>query len=147
MSSPAPPATAASATTTSVPAPPSSTTTRDFGHIVLDISNSVLPLEKLHPTPSNADGLGVDTELEIRSLACELLQIAGRLLRLPQVAMATSCVILHRFYYAKSMVRQPGFDVLAMAALGLACKIEECPRRTRDIINVFKHIRQVKSGK
>ena len=63
-----------------------------------------------------------------------------------QVAMATACVLFHRFFYAKSMVRIK-FDEVAMAALGLACKIEECPRRTRDIINVFKHIKQVRSGK
>ncbi len=60
--------------------------------------------------------------------------------------MATGCVLFQRYYYAKSLVRIP-FDVLAMAALGLACKIEESPRRTRDIINVFKHIRQVRAGK
>ena len=60
--------------------------------------------------------------------------------------MATACVLFHRFFYAKSMVRIK-FDEVAMAALGLACKIEECPRRTRDIINVFKHIKQVRSGR
>merc|ERR1712088_188701 len=30
---------------------------RSFGHIRLDISNSVLPLDKLSPTPSGKDGL------------------------------------------------------------------------------------------
>eukprot|EP00095_Tigriopus_kingsejongensis_P004085 maker-scaffold1193_size56161-snap-gene-0.15 protein:Tk04085 transcript:maker-scaffold1193_size56161-snap-gene-0.15-mRNA-1 annotation:"hypothetical protein LOTGIDRAFT_213318" len=60
--------------------------------------------------------------------------------------MATGCVLFHRFYYAKSLIRLP-FDVTAMACLGLACKIEECPRRTRDIMSVFHHIRQVRSGK
>ena len=59
--------------------------------------------------------------------------------------MATGCVLFHRFFFAKSLIRHP-FDVVAMAALGLACKIEESPRRTRDIINVFKHIKQVRSG-
>ena len=60
--------------------------------------------------------------------------------------MATGCVLFHRFYYAKSFVRLP-FDETAMACVGLACKIEESPRRTRDIINVFKHIKQVRSGR
>ncbi len=129
-----------------VPPPPPTSTTLNFGRILLDISNSVLPLDKLSPTPSSKDGLSAETELEVRSLACDLVQIAGKLLRLPQVAMATACVLFHRFYYAKSMVRLP-FDVVAMAALGLASKIEESPRRTRDIINVFKHIRQIRSGK
>jgi hypothetical protein len=34
-----------------------------------------------------------------------------------------------------------------MACICLACKIEESPRRIRDIINVFNHIKQVRSGK
>ena len=60
--------------------------------------------------------------------------------------MATSCVLFQRFYYAKSFVKLP-FDVSAMATLGLACKIEESPRRIRDIINVFRHIKQIRGGK
>lgn len=117
-----------------------------FGKIRLDIWNSVLPLEKLTPTPSQKDGLSEDLEIQIRSLGCELIQLAGKLLRLPQVAMATGCVLFQRFYYAKSLIRLP-FDIVAMACLTLASKIEEAPRRIRDTINVFHHIKQVRSGK
>jgi hypothetical protein len=60
--------------------------------------------------------------------------------------MATGCVLFQRFYYAKSLVRLP-FDIVAMACLTLASKIEEAPRRIRDTINVFHHIKQVRSGK
>ena len=56
-----------------------------FGHIKLDISNSVLPFEKLASTPSTNDGLSDDVEIQIRSLGCELIQLAGKLLKLPQV--------------------------------------------------------------
>merc|ERR1719245_1489108 len=134
---------AAAATPASEAAPASekdSSQKPQFGRIILDISNSVLPDDKLASTPSSKDGLPTESELQIRSLACDLVQIAGKLLKIPQVAMATACVLFHRFYYAKSMIRVK-FDEVAMAALGLACKIEECPRRTRDIINVFKHIK------
>lgn len=34
-----------------------------------------------------------------------------------------------------------------MACTNLAAKIEEDARRVRDIINVFHHIKQVRSGK
>ena len=117
-----------------------------WSHIHLDISNSVLPLDRLSPTPSAKDGLSEEVEMQIRSLGCELIQLAGKLLRLPQVAMATGCVLFQRFYYVKSLVRLP-FDVVAMSCVCLASKIEESPRRIRDIINVFNHIKQVRAGK
>ena len=56
-----------------------------YGHIKLDISNSVLPLEKLDKTPSSKDGLAEEAEIQIRNLSCELIQLAGKLLKLPQV--------------------------------------------------------------
>ena len=59
---------------------------RSFGHIRLDISNSVLPLDKLSQTPSAKDGLSDEVEMQIRSLGCELIQLAGKLLKLPQVS-------------------------------------------------------------
>jgi len=57
-----------------------------FGRIQLDIGNSVLPAAKLNPTPSSKDGLSEEAELQIRSLGCDLIQIAGKLLKLPQVS-------------------------------------------------------------
>lgn len=38
-------------------------------------------------------------------------------------------------------------EVVAMACVCLSCKIEEDPRRPRDVINVFSHIKQVRLGK
>ncbi|QQP58462.1 Uncharacterized protein FKW44_003787 [Caligus rogercresseyi] len=116
-----------------------------FGSIKLDISNSVLPLEKLSLRVSSRDGLSQELETACRNSGCEQIQLAGKLLRLPQVAMATGCVLLQRFYYAKSLVTYP-FDVVAMACVVLASKIEESPRRIRDIINVFTHIKQVRNS-
>jgi len=118
-----------------------------YGHIRLDISNSVLPLDKLNSSsPSARDGMSPETEAAIRSYSCEMIQLAGKLLKLPQVAMATGCVLFQRFYYAKSFVRI-NFEHVAMSCVVLASKIEEAPRRMRDIINVFKHIQQIRNGK
>ncbi|KAK9884355.1 hypothetical protein WA026_005305 [Henosepilachna vigintioctopunctata] len=119
---------------------------KPYGKILLSLRNLLLPDEKLSPTPSQNDGLDVETETDLRIYGCELIQTAGILLKLPQVAMATGQVLLQRFYYSKSLVRHP-VEHTAMACIGLASKIEEDPRRFRDIINVFTHIRQVNSNK
>ena len=106
----------------------------------------VLPLERLSPSPSAQDGMSNETELDLRSLGCNLIQTAGKLLRLPQVAMATACVLYQRFFYSKSFIRY-NFEHHAMGCLTLATKIEEAPRRPRDIINVFAHVKQVSFNK
>lgn len=63
-----------------------------------------------------------------------------------QVAMATAQVLFQRFYYSKSFVRQ-NFEITGMGCLYLASKIEEAPRRIRDVINVYHHIKQVNNQK
>lgn len=69
---------------------------RIYGKIVLSLENSILDLEK-KPTPSELDGLDVDTETDLRILGCELIQTAGILLRIPQVSTVLwkSCNLLN----------------------------------------------------
>lgn len=50
--------------------------------------------------------------------------------------MATGQVLFHRFYHSKSFVRQP-MEITAMGCLCCASKVEEAPRRIRDVISVF----------
>ncbi|XP_002741524.1 cyclin-L1-like [Saccoglossus kowalevskii] len=114
---------------------------KTYGKVAITLDNCILPIDKLSPTPSMIDGLDMETEIDLRILGCELIQTAGILLKLPQVAMATAQVILQRFYYSKSFVKH-SMETLAMACINLASKIEEAPRRIRDVINVFHHVRQ-----
>ena len=119
---------------------------RLFGKIILTLENCLLPENKLEETPSQHDGLDRQTEIDLRILGCELIQTAGILLKLPQVAMATGQVLFQRFYYSKSFVRH-SMETTAMSCICLASKIEEAPRRIRDVINVFFHIKQVRAQK
>lgn len=119
---------------------------KPYGKIVLTLENCLLPEAKLELTPSLADGLDRDTEVDLRILGCELIQTAGILLKLPQVAMATGQVLFQRFFYSKSFVRH-SMEATAMSCVCLASKIEEAPRRIRDVINVFHHIKQVRGQK
>uniref|UniRef100_A0A3Q1GP15 Cyclin L1a n=2 Tax=Pomacentridae TaxID=30863 RepID=A0A3Q1GP15_9TELE len=114
-----------------------------YSEVYLTIDNSLIPEERLSPTPSMLDGLDLNTETDLRILGCELIQSAGILLRLPQVAMATAQVLFQRFFYSKSFVKH-SFEIVAMACINLASKIEEAPRRIRDVINVFHHLRQIR---
>lgn len=70
-----------------------------YAEVFLTIDNSLIPDERLSPTPSMLDGLDLNTETDLRILGCELIQSAGILLRLPQV----------RLHLPKGTV---GFDVL-----------------------------------
>lgn len=131
-------------------APQQSTTVtkpqKNYGKIILTLHNCLLPEQVFKETPSQRDGLDLETETDLRILGCEMIQTAGILLKLPQVAMATGQIYLQRFYYSKSFVRYP-MEVMAMGSIYLASKVEEKPCRIRDVINVFHHIRQVRAQK
>lgn len=82
---------------------------------------------------------------QLSVFGCELIQKMGILLRLPQVAVSSAQVSFHRFYARKSMRK---FDVryTALGTLFLATKIEECPRKMRDVLAVFMHLEQKRKG-
>ncbi|XP_023686176.1 cyclin-L1 [Paramormyrops kingsleyae] len=112
-----------------------------YSGVLLTLDNCLLPDERLSRSPSAEQGLPMDVEEQLRKQGCELIQAAGILLRLPQVAMATGQILFQRFFYCKSFIRHCVENV-AMACVHLASKIEEEPRRVRDVINVFHRLKQ-----
>lgn len=66
---------------------------KQYGRVIINLENCLLPPERLLNTPSSLDGLDPETEMDLRILGCELIQTAGILLRLPQVV-----VLIHSFY-------------------------------------------------
>ncbi|KAF3454394.1 hypothetical protein FNV43_RR04841 [Rhamnella rubrinervis] len=92
--------------------------------------------EQLENSPSRKDNIDGATETTLRIYGCDLIQESGILLRLPQAVMATAQVLFHRFYCKKSFAR---FNVKKVAAscVWLASKLEECPRKARQVIIVF----------
>ncbi|KAL9262790.1 Cyclin-L1-1-like protein [Drosera capensis] len=95
--------------------------------------------EQLRDSPSRKDGVDEETETTLRVYGCDLIQECGILLKLPQAVMATGQVLFHRFYCKKSFVR---FDVKRVAAscVWLASKLEENPRKARQILIVFNRM-------
>uniref|UniRef100_H0XUF9 Cyclin L2 n=1 Tax=Otolemur garnettii TaxID=30611 RepID=H0XUF9_OTOGA len=119
---------------------------RLYSGVLITLENCLLPEDKLRFTPSMSNGLDTDTETALRVVGCELIQAAGTLLRLPQVAMATGQVLFQRFFYSKSFVTH-SMEHVSMACVHLASKIEEAPRRIRDVMNVFHRLRQLREKK
>ncbi|XP_047392218.1 cyclin-L2-like [Sciurus carolinensis] len=109
-----------------------------IGDRFITLENCLLPDDKLRFTLSMSSGL--------RVVGCELIQAAGILLRLPQVAVATGQVLSQRFFYTKSFVKH-SMEHVSMACVHLASKREEAPRRIRDVINVFHRLRHLREKK
>uniref|UniRef100_A0A914W8V1 Cyclin N-terminal domain-containing protein n=1 Tax=Plectus sambesii TaxID=2011161 RepID=A0A914W8V1_9BILA len=119
---------------------------RLYSRVDISADKWLLPIEKMSNPPSLADGLDAEAEKELRFLGCELIQSAAILLRLPQVAAATAQILYQRYFYQKSFVRN-NFEHTAMACVLMASKIEEAPRRPRDITNVFHRLKQINRNK
>ncbi|KAI0807143.1 cyclin-L1 [Fomes fomentarius] len=103
------------------------------------MSTALYPLASLaqiEKTPSREDGIPEDLELDLRAFGCKLIHEAGILLRQKQVAVATAQILFQRFWYVTSM-KQFGIGDIGMGSLYLASKLEECPIRMRDLINVY----------
>lgn len=90
-------------------------------------------------SPSVRQGIPRDVETSNRVFICHLVEQAGNMLKLPITTIVTAQIIIHRFYYRKSMKEHKVLPV-AMTALFLACKVEESPRKIRDVLNVFDRL-------
>ncbi|KAI6126271.1 cyclin-like protein [Pisolithus croceorrhizus] len=87
-------------------------------------------------TPSREDGLPQELEEDLRAFGCKLIHQAGILLNQKQVAVATAQILFQRFWFVTSL-KQFSIGDISMGALYLASKLEECPVRMRDLINVY----------
>jgi len=68
-----------------------------------------------------------------RKDVCSLLQTAGQQLNLPQLTIATGTFYFHRFFTNPDSQGFDGF-VTGVACLFLASKVEETPKKLRDVI-------------
>lgn len=58
----------------------------DYGDVIISLENCILSNDQLKETPSIKDGLEKEVEIDLRIVGCEYIQIAGILLKLPQVS-------------------------------------------------------------
>ncbi|KAF8979737.1 hypothetical protein BGZ46_005109 [Entomortierella lignicola] len=107
----------------------------------LSLQNALLTLEQLQRTPSREDGISEEQEDDLRQFGCHLIQTAGILLKLPQVAMATAQILFQRFFYQASL-RKFAIRDISIGSIFLAAKVEECPVRMTDLVNVIDHLQK-----
>jgi len=58
----------------------------EYGDVIISLENCILDENHLKNTPSIKDGLDKEVEIDLRIVGCEYIQVAGILLKLPQVS-------------------------------------------------------------
>ena len=92
---------------------------------------------ELKKTPSAEDGIPFETECRYRSESARFIIKVGLEMSLRYDTMATGVVYMHRFYMRHSFKTFSRF-VTACSCLFLAGKVEETPKKCRDIIKTAK---------
>lgn len=83
--------------------------------------------------PSIQKGMSAQEESMKRRKTCRFIEEAGRVMKLPRVAISTAMVFFHRFYAKHAFQEHDRFEV-AVAALVLAAKTEEAPKKLNTVI-------------
>ncbi|CAL1683105.1 unnamed protein product [Lasius platythorax] len=91
--------------------------------------------EQLANTPSRRHGIDGDKELSYRQQAANFIQDMGQRLVVSQLCINTAIVYMHRFYVFHSLTHFHR-NALAVAALFLAAKVEEQPRKLEHVIKI-----------
>ncbi|XP_063994204.1 cyclin-K [Diachasmimorpha longicaudata] len=93
--------------------------------------------KELRHTPSIQDGIDYETECRYRKEGARFIIDTGTKLELGYNTMATGVVYFHRFYMFHSFKQFPRY-VTACCCLFLAGKVEETPKKCKDIIKTAK---------
>lgn len=93
--------------------------------------------KELRNTPSIQDGIEYDTESRYRKEGARFIIATGTKMDLGCNTMATGVVYFHRFYMFHSFRTFPRY-VMACCCLFLAGKVEETPKKCKDIIKIAR---------
>lgn len=93
--------------------------------------------KELRNTPSAQDGIDYKTEMRYRKEGARLIIDTGSKMDLGYNTMATGVVYYHRFYMFHSFKQFPRY-VTACCCLFLAGKVEETPKKCKDIIKIAR---------
>ncbi|XP_060524311.1 cyclin-K [Cylas formicarius] len=94
---------------------------------------------ELRNTPSAADGIDYKTEMRYRKEGARFIIDTGMKMDLGYNTTATGVVYFHRFYMFHSFKQFPRY-VTACCCLFLAGKVEETPKKCKDIIKIARNL-------
>ncbi|XP_043276850.1 cyclin-K isoform X2 [Venturia canescens] len=114
----------------------------DYEHRETERKSSKMPCwyyekKELRNTPSIQDGIDYETECRYRKEGARFIIDTGTKMDLGYNTMATGVVYFHRFYMFHSFKNFPRY-VTACCCLFLAGKVEETPKKCKDIIKTAK---------
>lgn len=95
--------------------------------------------KELRNTPSAADGIDFKTEMRYRKEGARFIIDTGMKMDLGYNTTATGVVYFHRFYMFHSFKQFPRY-VTACCCLFLAGKVEETPKKCKDIIKIARNL-------
>ncbi|KAL7632153.1 UNVERIFIED_CONTAM: hypothetical protein RMT77_017527 [Armadillidium vulgare] len=95
--------------------------------------------EEINNSPSRRCGIDAEKELSYRQQGAKLIQDMGQRLQVTQLVINTAIVYMHRFYMFHPFTRFHR-NSIAPAALFLAAKVEEQPRKLEHVIKVAHYI-------
>lgn len=84
-------------------------------------------------SPSLRDGLKADQVFAIKQTAIATIIETGQRLNIDITGVYTALVFFHKFYEAKSLVRNDPF-LMSVACLYLGGKVEDTPKSVRDVL-------------
>lgn len=90
-------------------------------------------------TPSIKDGIDFETERRYRKEGARFIMQIGTKMGLGHNTLATGIVYFHRFYMFHSFKTFPRY-VTACCCLFLAGKVEETPKKCKDIIKIAQSL-------
>eukprot|EP00597_Dinobryon_sp_UTEXLB2267_P006808 CAMPEP_0170096614 /NCGR_PEP_ID=MMETSP0019_2-20121128/28703_1 /TAXON_ID=98059 /ORGANISM="Dinobryon sp., Strain UTEXLB2267" /LENGTH=454 /DNA_ID=CAMNT_0010318663 /DNA_START=199 /DNA_END=1563 /DNA_ORIENTATION=+ len=97
--------------------------------------------EFLDNSPSRHDGLSAEKETSFRYKTVWFIEdLAQKLEGAERIrnrkVVSTACVFFHRFYAFHSFAKFKRFQ-MSLACFFLACKVEECPLKLKDIVHAY----------
>jgi hypothetical protein len=117
-----------------------SVTTRNDRLLVNANSGWIFTLRDINDSPSRAAGIDNEGEQKLRREGCNIIWNVGSTLKLKEnPTLYTACTFFHRFYMVQSFKEYP-LEVAALGCLFLAGKVEETPKKCRDVVNVAKEV-------